>query len=108
MRAGKLNSRIEFYHFTTPADGYGGTLPTIKVSDLVTNANVRPLRQDRTVQANQSDLIGGYEITVRYRRDFTPLKTMFIQYQDITLTVSSISQSEEDRQMWSIIGMVKK
>jgi len=108
MKAGKLNSRIEFYHYTTPTDGSGGTLPEVKTVDLATNANIKPLGQDRTVQANQSELIGGYQVYVRYRRDFTPLKTMFIGYKDLELSISSISQSDEDREMWFIIAMRNK
>lgn len=108
MRAGRLNNRIEFYHYTSSQDGYGGQQPVTHVTDLTTNANVKPLNQDRTIQANQQVLVGGYQISIRYRQDFTPLKTMFIKYKNIDLTISSISQSEEDREMWFIIAMVKK
>lgn len=108
MRSGRLNYRIEFYTYGNASDGSGGSRPTPRTSYWVTNANVKPLGQDRTVQGNQSDLIGGYQITVRYRRDKTPVKTMFIDYKGLELTINSITQSEEDREMWFIIAMRKK
>jgi SPP1 family predicted phage head-tail adaptor len=107
LKAGALNYRVTFWHNTQLADGAGGSKPT-RVDIRTTNAHVRPLRQDRTLQANQGDLIGGYEIYIRYRVDFTPLKTMFIDYRGITLSINSVQQWDEDREVWFIVGMVKK
>jgi len=107
MRSGALNSRIQFITYAQVSDGAGGSIPSAPTVALETNANVTPLKQDRTVEGNQQILKGGYSILTRYRRDFTPLKTMDIKYRDILITISSIQQSMEDRQMWLIIGLVK-
>lgn len=105
MRSGKLNSRIDFISYPQIADGSGGSKPGEPVY-RTTNANVTPLKQDRTVEGNQQVLKGGYQILIRYRRDFVPLKTMDIRYKDEIITISSIQQYNEDRQMWLIIGLV--
>ena len=107
MKAGALNSRIQFISYTQTSDGAGGSLPSSAQVIQTTNANVQPLKQDRTVEGNQQVLRGGYQIYIRYRRDFTPIKTYDIKYKDILITISSIQQSMEDRQMWLIIGLVK-
>jgi head-tail adaptor len=106
MKAGTLNHRIHFYDMQQVPDGYGGSEPR-EYEVYATNANVRPLRQDRSVQGNQSVLTGGYEIYFRYRPDITPNKLWSIRYKNELLTISSIQQWEEDRKMWFIIAMAK-
>ena len=78
MKAGQLNHRIEFVKVVQTAVAGGGTEPSYETY-LTTNANVEPLKQDRTEVGNQSALMGGYTIICRYRRDKYPDKTMLIR-----------------------------
>jgi SPP1 family predicted phage head-tail adaptor len=107
LNSGSLNHRITFFEYIQTSDGHGGSAPA-KSNIFTTNANVKPLRQDRTVIGNQSELTGGYQIYIRYRRDIQPDKLFYIDYRGNILTISSIQQSDEDREMWLIIAMVSK
>jgi len=107
LKAGKLNHRIVFIQYVQTPDGAGGSTPTEKTV-YWTQANVRPLRQYRSVQANQQVLQGGYELYFRYRPDVVINKLWHIRYKAEYLTISSIQQWNEDRRMWFVIAMVKQ
>lgn len=106
MKAGKLNHHILFVSYTQIADGHGSSVPQVK-TEYRTQAHLKPLRQDRSVQVNQQVLQGGYEVYFRYRRDVQINKLWFIRYLNMELTINSIQQWDEDRRMWFVIAMVK-
>lgn len=108
MNAGKLDKQIKFVKYKQAKDGSGGSTPVPEVV-YTTNASVKPLKQQRTVQANQSQLQGGYELWFRWRPDVTPLQTWDIQYNGKVLTINSIELMGEDKQKgWFIIAMHKQ
>jgi len=65
---GQLNQRIVFYNTDNLSNQSGGAMPK-KVKYWDTSAKVAPLKSARTLQALQTQLIDGFHITVRDRRD---------------------------------------
>lgn len=110
VRSGELRYKIKFVEFPQERVPGGGSLPTTRNPFTLDESwsKVTPLKNVRTVQANQEVLNSGYEIIVRYKRNFTPLKTMFIKYKDLVMTITSIQQYDENREFWQIIAMISK
>lgn len=66
--SGAINQKIEILSFEDVNDGSGGTIPQSLVY-WATNAEVRPLRSARGLQANSEELKPAFEFTVRFRDD---------------------------------------
>lgn len=110
MHAGTLKQKVSFYEMVNAPDGAGGTAygETLYWS---TSASVKPskFRSDtgRELQANQTVLIGAFDIIVRYRSDKTPGKNMVIKYENKVFTITSIQEVNEAKRSYFITALEK-
>lgn len=103
MNPGKFNHRIRFMQETTAPDGYGGVtvsfVPVVcsdNVPTDVTWGDLQPIKQwnQLALEAGASVLNGDRTLIIRYRKNFTPDKSML--FEDLNTpgelyTVHSIS-----------------
>jgi len=88
INSGQLNQRIEIYASEDQDNGSGGTNP-MSILYWSTNAQVLPLKSNRSLQANQELLKDGFKFTIRDRNDKTIHPYMQIKYRGSWLTIQS-------------------
>jgi SPP1 family predicted phage head-tail adaptor len=96
MLAGKFKQRITIVSQVTNDDGIGGAL--ITYSDLITVwANVTPFSQSQSLQYAEINDARGYNIELRYLRQYDITTNHAIEYDGVMLMIHSVIDEDDKR-----------
>lgn len=103
MNPGYLNQKIEIIRFEDTDDGAGSSFP-VEVSYWQTSATVKPMRSNRSLQANQEELKPTFIFEVRFRDDKFLNVDMQVKWRGQYFTIQSAEPDYVYKQNIVIIG----
>ena len=106
MNPGTLDRRITFVNAVITTNIEGDTIvtwvPVLVLTNGQTWGKFRSNKGDRSIQASEFVITYDGTFTIRFRNDFTPVKSMRILYEDKYFSIHSVVDVEDRRRFYDI------
>lgn len=111
---GRLRNKVQFYQLYTASDSMGGASVTKTLVSTVSGAK-EPVSINSMSQLNQLGIIAGasefsqyYYLTIRYRSDFYPTKSMVVDIDGVEHKIVGVLAMDSPRTYIKLLCAVSK